>query len=430
MTLAQFLGKQFIDVIQWNEPGPGILSWRYPMLDQEIQNGGKLTVRESEMALFVDQGKIADVFGPGMYTLNTQNLPILTDLKNWDKDFESPFKSDVYFFSTHQEIDQKWGTATPITLRDKEFGAIRVRSYGIYSFRIADPRLFFTQVSGTRETYYVADLEDQLKNTIVARMTDIFATSGLSYLDMTANETALSAKVLDGIKPTFAALGLDLTQFVVENISLPDELQKSLDQRIGMNMVGDLDKYSQFAAAQAMNTAAANTGGAAGLGAGIGAGAAIGQVMSASLHAPPASAAPSVGVAAAGTLRGRSSASLAGTRFRGARTSARTAGRRNELPFVRCSDACSARHAEVRLLRKRGGSRDRHQRREGAGRVTRWAAVPDLQPHSDAGDAGRFAAALLHEVPRHAGGDDGVSEPHRCGSHAERSGCGSARRGE
>jgi membrane protease subunit (stomatin/prohibitin family) len=298
MTLAQFLGKQFIDVIQWNEPAPGILAWRYPMLDQEIQNGGKLTVRETEMALFVDQGKIADVFGPGMYTLTTQNLPILTDLKNWDKDFESPFKSDVYFFSTHLEIDQKWGTTTPITMRDKEFGAIRVRSYGIYSYRITDPRTFFTQVSGTRETYYVADLEDQLRNTIIARMTDIFANSNLTYLDMTANEAALSAKVVDGIQPTFAALGLELTQFVVENVSLPDELQKSLDQRIGMNMVGDLDKYSQFAAAQSMTIAAANTGGAAGLGAGIGAGAAIGQVMSAALHSAPAAVSTPAGPAA------------------------------------------------------------------------------------------------------------------------------------
>jgi membrane protease subunit (stomatin/prohibitin family) len=268
------------------------------MLDQEIQNGGRLTVRETEMALFVDQGRIADVFGPGMYTLTTQNLPILTDLKNWDKDFESPFKSDVYFFSTHLEIDQKWGTTTPITMRDKEFGAIRVRSYGIYSYRIADPRTFFTQVSGTRETYYVADLEDQLRNTIVARMTDIFANSNLTYLDMTANEAALSAKILEGITPTFAALGLELTQFVVENVSLPEELQKSLDQRIGMNMVGDLDKYSQFAAAQSMTIAAANTGGAAGLGAGIGAGAAIGQAMSAALHSAPAAVSTPAGPAA------------------------------------------------------------------------------------------------------------------------------------
>jgi membrane protease subunit (stomatin/prohibitin family) len=292
VTLASFLGKQFIRVIQWNEPEPGILAFRFPMMDQEIENGGSLTVRESEMALFVNEGKIADVFSPGLYTLTTQNLPILTDLMNWSKDFQSPFKSDVYFFSTHLEIDQKWGTATPITLRDKEFGAIRFRAYGIYSYRIVDPRAFFTQVSGTRESYHVSDLEDQLRNTIIARMTDTFANSTFSYLDMTANMAALSTSVLDTIKPSFTALGLELTQFVVENISLPDELQKSLDQRIGMNMVGDLDKYSQFAAAQAMTTAAANPGGVAGLGIGLGAGAAMGQAMAGALH-PAAAPSPS-----------------------------------------------------------------------------------------------------------------------------------------
>ena len=134
MTLKQFLAKQFIDVIQWNEPEDGILAYRYPMQDMEIQNGGQLTVRESQMAAFVNEGKIADVFGPGLHTLNTRNLPVLTDLMNWDKEFESPFKSDVYFFSTRLQIDQKWGTATPITIRDKEFGAVRLRGYGIYSY--------------------------------------------------------------------------------------------------------------------------------------------------------------------------------------------------------------------------------------------------------------------------------------------------------
>jgi membrane protease subunit (stomatin/prohibitin family) len=293
VRLSQFLDKQLIGVIQWNEPEPGILAYRYPMLDMEIQNGGRLTVRDSQMALFVDEGKIADVFGPGLYTLNTENLPLLTDLRNWDKGFESPFKSDIYFFSTHLEIDQKWGTATPITLRDKEFGAVRIRSYGIYSYRIADPRTFFTQVSGTRESYFASELEDQLRNTIVARMTGIFANSNLSYLDLTANQAALSASILEQIKPTFAGLGLELTQFVVENVSLPDELQKSLDQRIGMNMVGDLDKYTQFAAAQAMTIAAANPNGSAGLGMGLGAGAAVAQVMAASLKPAPEAGAPS-----------------------------------------------------------------------------------------------------------------------------------------
>jgi membrane protease subunit (stomatin/prohibitin family) len=298
VRLSQFLDKQLIDVIQWNEPEPDILAYRYPMLDMEIQSGAQLTVRESEVALFVDQGRIADVFTPGLYTLNTRNLPLLTDLRNWDKGFESPFKSDIYFFSTHLEIDQKWGTSTPITLRDKEFGAIRLRSYGIYSYRIAAPRTFFTQVSGTRESYFVYDLEDQLRNTIVARMTDIFAASGLSYLDLTANESALSAQVLTQLQPTFTALGLELTQFTIQNISLPEELQKSLDQRIGMNIVGDLDKYTQFAAAQSMTIAAANSNGSAGMGAGLGAGAAISQVMAASLKQPSPTTAASPSVAA------------------------------------------------------------------------------------------------------------------------------------
>jgi membrane protease subunit (stomatin/prohibitin family) len=288
VSLSQFLGKQFIDVIQWNEPQDGILAFRYPMQDMEIQNGGQLTVRESQMAAFVNEGKIADIFSPGLHTLNTRNLPLLTDLKNWDKEFESPFKSDVYFFSTRLQIDQEWGTATPITIRDKEFGAVRVRGYGIYSYRIADPRAFFTQISGTRETYYVNDLEGHLRDTIVARMTDIFATSEVSFLDMTANQAALGDKILEKMKPAFAAFGLELNQFTVENISLPDELQKMLDQRIGMNMVGDLGRYTQFAAAESMPMAAANTNGAAGMGMGLGAGAAVAQVMTASLKSAQA----------------------------------------------------------------------------------------------------------------------------------------------
>ncbi len=297
MRLNPFLEKQLIAVIQWNEPEPGILAYRFPMQDMEIENGGRLTVRESEMALFVNEGKIADVFGPGLYTLNTENLPLLTDLMNWGKGFESPFKSDVYFFSTHLEIDQKWGTATPITIRDSEFGAVSVRSYGIYSYRIVDPRAFFTQISGTRQSYGVADLEDQLRNTIIARMTEVFATSDLAFLDLAANESALAAKISEQVKPAFAALGLDLTQFVVENVSLPDALQKSLDQRIGMKIVGDLDRYTQFAAAQAMTIAAANPSGGAAIGMGLGAGAAIGQVMAASLKT--AGAAPSAAPTAA-----------------------------------------------------------------------------------------------------------------------------------
>lgn len=279
MTFKQFLGKQFIDVIQWSEPEDGILAYRYPMRDMEIQTGGQLTVRESQLAAFVNEGKIADVFGPGLHTLNTRNLPLLTDLMSWDKDFESPFKSDVYFFSTRLQIGRKWGTSTPITIRDKEFGAVRLRGYGIYSFRVSAPRTFFAKVSGTRESYYTSELEGQLRETIVARMTDILASSDVSFLDMAKNQAALGQKVFEQVKPAFVALGLELDQFVVESISLPDDLAKVMDQRIGMSMAGDLTRFTQFEAAESLEEAATNTGGAAGMGVGLGAGAAMAQAV-------------------------------------------------------------------------------------------------------------------------------------------------------
>ena len=295
-----FLSKQFIDVIQWTEPEDGILSYRYPMEDMEIQNGGKLTVRDSQMAVFVNEGRIADVFGPGLYTLNTQTLPILTYLMNWDKAFKSPFKSDVYYFSTRLQTNQRWGTATPITIRDKEFGAIRMRGYGIYTYKIADPKVFYQKLSGTRDIYRVPDLEGQLRNTIVARMTDTFAQSSVPFLDMAANQQELGQKISDNLKPSFADLGISLEAFVVENISLPDELQKMLDQRISMNMLGDMNKYTQFQVAQSLPIAAGNEGGgAAGIGAGLGAGMVMAQNMMNAMR-PGESPAPGGGPAPAG----------------------------------------------------------------------------------------------------------------------------------
>ena len=191
MSLRDFLSKQFIDVIEWVEPEEGILAYRYPMQDREIQNGGKLTVRDSQMTVFINEGKVADVFGPGLFTLNTQTLPILTYLRNWDKAFKSPFKSDVYFFSTRLQTNQHWGTPNPITLRDKEFGVVRLRAFGIYTYHIGDPKVFYSKVSGTRDVYAVPDLEGQLRNTIVGRITDTFANSQLPFLDMAANQVTL-----------------------------------------------------------------------------------------------------------------------------------------------------------------------------------------------------------------------------------------------
>ena len=303
-----FFSKQFIEVMQWTVPGDGVLGYRYPMEDMEIQNGGQLTVRDSQMAVFVNEGQIADVFTPGLYTLGTHTLPILTYLRNWDKAFKSPFKSDVYYYSTRLQIDQKWGTTTPITIRDKEFGAVRLRAYGIYAYRIQDPKVFYEKVSGTRELYQTTDLDGQLRNTIVARMTDVFANSAISFLDMAAGQQQFATNMLAALKPVFADLGLLLDSFVVENISLPDELQKLLDQRIGMNMVGDMGRYTQFQVAQSMPIAAANEGGgAASAGVGLGAGMAMAQQMMAAARPPaavpavPADAAPAAPAAGGAT---------------------------------------------------------------------------------------------------------------------------------
>ncbi|PYU61435.1 MAG: hypothetical protein DMG55_07815 [Acidobacteria bacterium] len=273
MSLRDFITKQFIDVIEWVEPEEGILAYRYPMQDREIQNGGKLTVRDSQAAIFVNEGKVADIFGPGLYTLTTQTLPILTYLRNWDKAFKSPFKSDVYFFSARMQTDQHWGT------------------------QMSDAKSFYSKISGTRDLYRVADLEGQLRNTIIAKMTDAFAASQVPFLDMAANQGALAEKISETLKPAFTEYGLTLDTFVVENLSLPDELQKVLDQRISMNMLGDMGKYTQYQVAQSIPIAAANEGGGAvGIGAGLGAGVAMGQAMmeavKKSTSAPSGGAAP------------------------------------------------------------------------------------------------------------------------------------------
>jgi len=279
MSLGSFFKKQFVDVIQWTESGDGVLAYRYPMQDMEIQYGAQLTVRESQMALFVNEGKVADAFGPGLHTLETRTLPLLTNLMNWDKAFQSPFKSDVYFFSTRMQTDQRWGTQNPITIRDKDFGMVRLRGHGIYAYHLVNPLVFHQRVSGTRDMYEVADLEGQLRNTIIGRVSDAFASSKIPFLDMAANLDELGKALGESLAPTFADLGLQLDTFVVQNLSLPDELQKRLDERIGMNMVGNLREYTQFQVAQSIPTAAANEGGGAGVGAGLGAGMAMGKAM-------------------------------------------------------------------------------------------------------------------------------------------------------
>jgi len=281
--LFDFIKKQFIDVLEWTESGDGTVAWRFPMADNEIQNGAVLTVRESQMAVFVNEGQVADVFGPGRHTLTTQTLPVLTNLKNWDKLFASPFKSDVYFFSTRQQIDQRWGTQQPVTIRDKDFGAVRLRAFGNYAWRVVDPKLFMKEISGTRETYTVADLDGQLRGFMLQHISDAVAQSGVAFLDLAANQVEFAAQLKTATAPEFARIGLSLDTVTLQNVSLPEELQKILDQKIGMGMIGqNMGQFMQYQTAQAIPKFAENAGqggGLAGDAMGLGAGMAMGQTM-------------------------------------------------------------------------------------------------------------------------------------------------------
>ena len=305
MSLGSFIRKQFIDVLQWNEDTDGVLAWRHPMEDFEIQYGASLTVRESQIAVFVNEGKIADVFGPGMYKLTTQTLPILTYLKNWDKLFESPFKSDVIFFSTRLQLGRRWGTAQPVTIRDSEFGMVRLRAFGVYSYQIANPEKFYREISGTRDVYTVDDLEAQLRNMVVAAMSTAVGGSNVAFLDMAANQGLMSQKIAQELEPVFDRYGVKLDNFTVENVSLPEDLQKALDTRISIGISGDLGTYTQYQTASSIPMAAQNEGGIAGIGAGLAAGAALGQTMAQGL-------APGTGTAAGTSVGSGAGAAAAG----------------------------------------------------------------------------------------------------------------------
>ena len=307
MSLMDFIKKQFIDILEWTESGDGTLAFRYPMSGNEIQYGGSLTVRESQMAVFVNEGKIADVFGPGMYKLTTQTIPVLTYLKNWDKLFQSPFKSDLYFFSTRQQLDRRWGTTQPVTIRDKDFGAVRLRAFGNYAYRIADPKLFHTGISGTRERYTVDDLDGQLRGLMLQHISDAVAASGIPFLDLAANQIEFANQLKAATAEEFTKIGLALEMVTLQSVSLPEELQKILDQKIGMGMVGDMGKFMQYQTAQAIPKFAEASGdgggGIAGSAMGLGAGVALGQTMAQQLQqglqgvgAAPAVAAAPVGL--------------------------------------------------------------------------------------------------------------------------------------
>jgi membrane protease subunit (stomatin/prohibitin family) len=280
MGIFDAIRSQFIEVIEWLDDSENTILYRFPVQGQEIKNGAQLTVRESQAAVFVFQGQIADVFGPGLYTIDGGNTPILTKLGAWKFGFNSPFKAEVYFVNTKQFTDLKWGTSNPVMMRDADFGMVRLRAFGIYSIRVSDPRALIKEVAGTNAHFVTEDIEGQLKRTLVSGFSDALAESKIAALDLASNYEELSKFIRSKLTDDFKVYGLELTKFVVENISLPAEVEAAMDKRTSMGVIGDVGRYAQFQAADAMRDAAQNTGGGgAGTGAGLGAGFAIGNAM-------------------------------------------------------------------------------------------------------------------------------------------------------
>ena len=274
MAIFDFLKGEFIDVIAWTDDTRDTMVWRFEREGHAIKYGAKLTVREGQSAVFINEGQLADVFTPGLYMLETNNMPVLTTLQHWDHGFQSPFKAEVYFLSTTRFNDLKWGTKNPIICRDPEFGPVRLRAYGTYSMRIKDPAKFMTEIVGTDGEFTSDEISFQIRNIIVQEFSRVIASSNVAVLDMAANTADLSKLIANAIAPTVANYGLELPEFYIENISLPEAVEAALDKRTSIGIVGDLNKYTQYSAAEAMTTAAATPGSsmAAGLGAGMGMG--------------------------------------------------------------------------------------------------------------------------------------------------------------
>jgi membrane protease subunit (stomatin/prohibitin family) len=310
---------QLIDIIQWTEPAQNdILAYRFPRMNNEIKMNAKLVVREGQAAVFINEGQLADVYKPGTYTLTTQNMPILSTLKGWKYGFESPFKAEVYFIAMRQWTDQKWGTQNPIMLRDPEFGPVRVRAFGSYAFHVDDPATFLKQLVATDPSLETFEISNQLRNTIVSRFVDTVGQAKIAVLDLAGNYDKISKLALESIKPDLNSLGLALTLFYIENISLPPEVEQALDQRTKMGVLGDLNKFTQFQTANAIGDAAKNPstgGGMAGLGVGIAAGSVMADQMrnianaqstpaAASMAPPPLPMVPAYFIAIAGQQQG------------------------------------------------------------------------------------------------------------------------------
>lgn len=309
-NIRKQVGSQFLEILEWLDDSHDALVWRFPVYNQEIKMGAKLVVRENQLALFVNEGKAADLFGPGTYTLSTQNIPILTTLRGWKYGFQSPFKAEVYFFNTRLFTDLKWGTANPVMMRDAEFGMIRLRAYGTYAMKVADARKFFETIVGTRGLTASEEITGQLRSIVLSRLSDAIAEAKIAALDLAAHYDELSAAGQRVLAPEFAGFGLELARFYIENVSLPEEVEKAIDQRSKLGVLGDrMQQYTQMQTAEAIGKAAENPGGLAGAGVGLGAGVAMGQAMAQAMAGgaappPPVAAAPRWTLAVAGQTYG------------------------------------------------------------------------------------------------------------------------------
>lgn len=304
MGLFDAIKSQFIEVIQWLDDTRDTLVYRFPVHGQEIKMGAQLTVRENQVALFINEGKAADLFTPGRYELSTQNLPILTKLRSWKYGFQSPFKAEVYFFNTRLFTDLKWGTANPVMMRDPEFGMIRLRAYGTYAMKVSDAKVFFNTIVGSQGLTGTEDIIGQLRSTIMSRLSDALAEAHIAALDLAAHYDELSGGAVKVLQPEFGAYGLELARFYIENISLPEEVEAAIDQRSKLGVLGDrMQQYQQLQTADAIKVAAANPGGLAGAGAGLGAGVAIGGMMGQAMSSAAAPAPPPPPGAAAAAAR-------------------------------------------------------------------------------------------------------------------------------
>ena len=264
MGLWDKLKGELIDIIEWLDPSQDTMVHRFERYGNEIKNGAKLTVRESQVAVFVSEGQIADVYKPGMYELKTANMPILSTLKGWKYGFESPFKAEVYFVNTKRFTDQKWGTKNPIMLRDPEFGPVRIRAFGTYEMKVTDAATFIREIVGTDNTFTTEEITKQLRNLIVSRFSDITGESKIPVLDMAANYDEMGDYVTERIQPDLTTYGIEVAKLLVENISLPPAVEEAHDKRTSMGVIGNLNQYTQFQAANAMEKAAENEGMAGG----------------------------------------------------------------------------------------------------------------------------------------------------------------------